>query len=81
LTTISDERAQAFYLGIEGIANTKRNRNDGVILLSSALRAFLGVSSAAYHTNKKYWAQIGTSFQASKDTGNPKLGMIVVVET
>jgi hypothetical protein len=63
LTTISDERAQAVYLGIEGIANTKRNRNYGVILLSSALLAFVGVSSAAaYPTNIKYWALIGTSF-------------------
>jgi hypothetical protein len=41
------------YLGVKGILNTKRNGNDSVIVL--------GVGSATYHTNIKYWAQIGTN--------------------
>jgi dihydroceramidase len=49
------------YLGVKGIANTKRNGNDGVIVLGYALLAFVGVGSATYHTNIKYWAQIGTN--------------------
>jgi dihydroceramidase len=48
------------YLGVKGILNTKRNGNDSVIVLGYALLAFVGVGSATYHTNIKYWAQIGT---------------------
>jgi dihydroceramidase len=50
---------------MKGIANTKRNGNDKVILFSYALLASVGVGSAAYHTNIKYWAQISMSTPSS----------------
>ncbi|KAE9367767.1 hypothetical protein N431DRAFT_416611 [Stipitochalara longipes BDJ] len=60
INTTSNLMRWIVYLGIKGILNTKRNSNDSVIVLSHALLAFVGVGSATYHTNVKYWAQIGT---------------------
>jgi dihydroceramidase len=47
------------YLGIRGIMNSRHSGNDSVIVLCYALLIFLGVGSAAYHTNIKYETQMG----------------------
>jgi dihydroceramidase len=81
LSSIFDGCAKAVYLGIKGIANTKRNGEDKVILLSYVLLAFVGVGSAAYHTNIKYWAQISTSIPFPAIRCVLILGFVIVDET
>lgn len=58
----------AVSLGIRGIQNNRRNGNDQVVNLCYAALIFVGVGSAAYHMNLKYFTQM-----SKQSTASPRL--------
>ncbi|KAG4442512.1 hypothetical protein IFR05_002012 [Cadophora sp. M221] len=50
--------AMYVYLGIRGIANTRRHGKDSVIILGHAMLIAVGLGSVAYHSTIKYTGQM-----------------------